>query len=287
METQKKDRLLPMSIAAAAFIIAGAWIYSVGLAAGTRTTTDYARARVEGNAGQSASNPRASSSLTIPWNGMGQKLIDAGVLDKTKYQISDEGRAGDTLVITEKNSREALNLLWAFGLANKNRILEEGPMMDPRYGGADRFASTGGWTIAKGDPMNHYARHEFVPLTAAQQALVERVAKNVYRPCCNNSTYFPDCNHGMAMLGLLELLAARGATEDELYRAALAANRLWFTDEYATIGKFLGQRGLTFETADPKQILGFGYSSATGYQSILSQVRTLPVPSGRGASCGA
>ena len=78
--------------------------------------------------------------------------------------------------------------------------------------------------------------------------------------------------------------AAGGATEDELYRAALAVNRLWFPDQYAAIEKFIARRGLTFETADPKQILGFGYSSGTGFASILAQVET-PTPQGN-TSCG-
>ena len=51
------------------------------------------------------------------------KLVETGVIDPVKLsQVSE------------------LNLLWAFGLANKNRILEEGPMKDPRYGGVENFA---------------------------------------------------------------------------------------------------------------------------------------------------
>ena len=266
-----------MSILAAVFILAGAWIYSVGREATAQNNMNpYVNTR-----GMSAAVPL----LQIPWNGLGQELVAAGVLDTALYSIAPELLGTETLAITHENADATLMLLWGFGLANKNQILEKGPMMDPRYGGADNFASTGGWTISRGDSMSHYSAHEWVALTAAQQALVERVAKTIYRPCCDNSTYFPDCNHGMAMLGLLELLAANGATEDELYRAALAANRLWFPDQYATIEKFLGQRGLAFTTADPKQILGFGYSSATGYQSVLSQVRTLPLPQGN-TSCG-
>ena len=58
--------------------------------------------------------------------------------------------------------------------------------------------------------MNHYSMHRFIVLTPEQQALVEKVSKGIYRPCCGNSVYFPDCNHGMAMLGLLELMASQG-----------------------------------------------------------------------------
>lgn len=44
---------------------------------------------------------------------------------------------------------------------------------------------------------------------------VEEVAAAVYRPCCNSHTPFPGCNHGMAMLGLLELMAPQRASADE------------------------------------------------------------------------
>ena len=64
--------------------------------------------------------------------------------------------------------------------------------------------------MAKGDAMEHYSKHALIALTAEEQDLVNRVSLNIYRPCCNNPTYFPDCNHGMAMLGLLELMAAQG-----------------------------------------------------------------------------
>jgi hypothetical protein len=76
--------------------------------------------------------------------------------------------------------------------------------------------------------MDHYSAHELVVLNEERQGLVERMAKKVFRPCCRNSTYFPDCNHGMAMLGLLEILAAQGATEDDLHAVAEKANGLWF-----------------------------------------------------------
>ena len=138
------------------------------------------------------------------------------------------GKNNGHVAITAENSGMMLNMLWAFGLANKNPILENGPMMDPRYGGAENFASTGGWTLAKGNTMNHYSMHQFVTLTPEQQILVERVAKNIFRPCCKNSTYFPDCNHGMAMLGLLELMASQGATETDMYRISGEVNALWF-----------------------------------------------------------
>lgn len=142
---------------------------------------------------------------------LAKKLVESGVIDPAKLPE-----------VTE------LNLLWAFGLANKNRVLEMGPMMDPAYGGAGRFASTGGWTVGKGSPMDHYSMHEYLLLTEEQQDLVEKVAKNVYRPCCKNSAYFPDCNHGMAMLGLLEILASEGADEKTMYTAAEKANSMWF-----------------------------------------------------------
>jgi hypothetical protein len=180
--------------------------------------------------------------LAFRWGDMGVKMAEAGVIDMEKFEAlyaergglsqADNkllyGRDNGKISITPENSGMMLNMLWAFGLANKNPILENGPMMDPKYGGAGNFASTGGWTLAKGEAMDHYSMHTLVTLSPEEQALVEKVAQNIYRPCCQNSTYFPDCNHGMAMLGLLELMAKEGATEEEMYKMAEEANALWF-----------------------------------------------------------
>jgi hypothetical protein len=207
--------------------------------------------------------------LPIKLEDLERKLVETGVIDPEKFQ----GRA-----------RTDLNILWAFGLANKNPILEEGPMTDPRYGGPQYFASTGGWTLSKGSAMEHYSKHSFVILTPEQQELVESVSKNIYRPCCNNSTYFPDCNHGMAMLGLLQIMASEGASEKEMYRAALEANSRWFPDTYAAIGEYLKLESRSLEDTDPREILGPNFSSASGYRMILSKI-TPPENLG-GASCG-
>ncbi|MDE1988822.1 MAG: hypothetical protein KGJ58_02600 [Patescibacteria group bacterium] len=236
--------------------------------------------------------------LPVKWRDLGVQMISAGVIDKTKFEeiyakrggLNDEekklieGIDNGNLKITRENSGLLLNLLWALGLGNKNAILENGPMTDKRYGGADKFASTGGWTLAQGGAMNHYSKHHFVVLTFEQQALVEKVSKNIYRPCCGNSTYFPDCNHGMAMLGLLELMASQSVSEDEMYKVALAVNSYWFPDTYITIAKYLKSQGKDWSNANPKEILGFDYSSGAGFQRVRSKVENSGARGG--SSCG-
>lgn len=237
--------------------------------------------------------------LPVRWGDLGVQMTEAGVIDKTKFENLYSQRDGLTeadkkllesinngnLVITPENSGVILNMLWAFGLGNKNPILENGPMMDPKYGGAGNFASTGGWTLAQGDAMTHYSKHSFITLTPEQQALVERVSKNIYRPCCDNSTYLPDCNHGMAMLGLLELMASQGVSEVDMYKFALKVNTLWFPDIYESIKTFVTSQDIDWNTVDPKEILGANYSSASGYKRILSKIK--PQQQKGGASCGA
>ena len=87
--------------------------------------------------------------------------------------------------------------------------------------------------------MDHYNRHIFFKLTPEQQALVDKVSRGIYRPCCNNSTHFPDCNHGMAMLGFLELMASQGVSEQDMWKAALAVNSYWFPDTYINIATYI------------------------------------------------
>mgnify|MGYP001584455255 CR=1 FL=1 len=242
--------------------------------------------------------PAEGVALPIAWSDIGKKLVENGVIDMAKLEQVYASRGGipeadkrlltesrdGAVVMTPQNSSYLLNVLWALGLGNKNQILDAGPMRDPKYGGAGKFASTGGWSLAKGDAMEHYSKHRFIALTGEQQALVEKVSKNIFRPCCGNSTYFPDCNHGMAMLGLLELMASTGKSEEEMYRVALRVNAYWFPDTYETIARFLSAKGIAWKDADPKEILGAEYSSGAGFRKILSQVE--PSAGGGGASCG-
>ena len=238
--------------------------------------------------------------ITLPaiWGDLGKRLVENGVIDQKKFDDLYAQRGGldektgnlltgnnnEKLVITKENANIMLNLLWALGLGNKNEILEKGEMADPQYGGADKFASTGGWTLASGNPMDHYSRHPMIFLTPEQQLLVENVSKNIYRPCCGNSTHFPDCNHGMAMLGLLELMASQGISELDMYKAALAVNSYWFPDTYLNIAQYLKSKDISWNKVEAKEILGTNFSSAAGYQQILKQIQ--PATGGQGGSCG-
>lgn len=225
--------------------------------------------------------PEVGVQLPVTWGDLGEKLVKTGVVDSTKFTpLTDPGR----ITISAQNAQIVLNSLWAFGLANANPILDTGPMVDKQYGGAANFASTGGWTIAVGDAMKYYSKYDWVVLTPDQQAVVERVSKNIYRPCCDNSTYFPDCNHGMAMLGLLQLMVSQGVSESDMYKYALVVNSYWFPDTYLTIAKYLDSQGKSWVKADPKEILGATYSSSTGYRKIRSQVE--PVEQSGGSGCG-
>lgn len=241
--------------------------------------------------------PQEGVVLPIKWGDFGKQLVDTGVIDAEKFEqlYSQRGGLGEeekqllygtnngNLKMDAENSGFLLNLFWAFGLGNKNPILEEGPMV--QYGGdASRFASTGGWTLAKGNAMDHYSKHAFVTLTPDQQQLVERVSQGIFRPCCGNPTYFPDCNHGMAMLGLLELMASQGVGEEEMYKVALKVNSYWFPSTYLTIAKYFAEKGTSWDKVDPKEVLGANFSSAQGYRQILQQVQ--PVQQQGGGGCG-
>ncbi len=302
--TEKKppdDKMLSLSIVLAALIIAGTWVYTSGY---NSTSFKKLGGNVLPKDGGSLTQledavlPLEGIVLPVKWGDLGLKLVSAGVIDPKKFkdiyknrnnlsgeiQKYLEGRDDERIKINDSNSGLWLNLFWALGLGNKNSILTQGPLSDPRYGGAGNFASTGGWTIANGDILDHLARHPFIILTKEQQELVERVSKNIYRPCCNNSTYFPDCNHGMAMLGLLELMASRGISEEEMYKIALQVNSYWFPDTYITVAKYFKSRGREWNRVNPREILGKDYSSATGYQRILTEVE--PPQNRSGGGCG-
>ncbi len=289
--------LLPASIVIASIILSSTWMYiskTTGYVAGI-TQTKKALAQVD----MEQVAPKKGVTLPVTWGDLGAKMVETGVIDKEKFDQLYTQRGGlseadkklvygtenGKIVITRENSGVVLNLLWAFGLGNKNEILDNGPIQDKRYGGAKKFASTGGWTLADGDPMKHFSKHSFVVLTAEQQALVNKVAPTIFRPCCDNPTHFPDCNHGMAMLGLLELMASQGVGEEEMYIIALQVNSYWFPNNYQIVASFLESKGTKWKSVNPKDILSANFSSASAYQQILREVE--PQESKGGVSCGA
>src|SRR3989344_1425196 len=290
-----KEYAVPMAIViAGAMIAVSYYLVQTGAGSGER----FAVNRAPAGALQEAVLPTRGVELPVTWGDLGKKLVEAGAIDAsameslyrdrggmpTEYRVLLTGASDKKLVITQDNAGYLLNLLWALGLANKNPILEDGAeMMNPGYGGAGNFASTGGWTIAKGDAMNHYNMHSLVTLTADQQELVDKVSRGIFRPCCGNSTHFPDCNHGMAMLGLLELMASQGVSEQDMYKVALAVNSYWFPDTYLTIAMYMQQKGVAWQDVSPKEVLGANYSGAAGFQNISSQVNT-PSNGGGGGS---
>lgn len=287
---------LAASIVLSAVIISGTWIYLNRSAASSpelntlSSKTDEAKLMAQ-------VVPVDGIELPVRWNGLAAELVKNGTIDRAKLDalyterggmpqdIKDalDGKDGN-IKVTSDNSAALLNVLWALGLAQKNVILEKGPMMDASYGGAANFASTGGWTLARGSAMSHYSMHTMLNLSPDQQAKVERVAKGIYRPCCGNSTYFPDCNHGMAMLGLMELMSAQNASEDDMYKAALAVNRFWFPDTYVNAAKYVAAQGQNWQNMSAKDLVGAEFSSGQGAQKIKQQIA--PAVQQSGGSCG-
>jgi hypothetical protein len=108
-----------------------------------------------------------------------------------------------------------------------------------------------------------------VTLNGEQQQHLERVAGTIYRPCCNNATLFPDCNHGMALLGLLELMAAQGASETQMYDAAKYVSALWFPEQMAEVATYTKVHDKAdFAAANGAQLLDKDHFSGSGFQSL-------------------
>ncbi|HET7088831.1 MAG TPA: hypothetical protein VFL17_09290 [Anaerolineae bacterium] len=248
-------------------------------------------------------NPPGGYTLPAKFGDIGPKLLAAGGIDFDRFvQLYEQGgqpltdeqiailkeSSAASIVIDRENASFLLNVFWAVGLTNRNRILTEGPMMQGGKDQVGNFASTAGWTMGARPPAELYASASLITLTSEQQLRLEEVAQSVYRPCCNNPTHFPDCNHGMAMLGLLELMASQGASSDEMFEAAKFINAFWYpqqTLEQAIY--FEAAEGLDFSQVEPRTIVGVNYSSASGYRAVrqwLASSGLLKQSSG-GGSC--
>jgi hypothetical protein len=250
-------------------------------------------------------NPPEGYTLPINYGNLGPQLLNAGAIDYDRFAkvYAEAGQpltndqiaalkqgSNQSIVINRDNAYFLLNFFWALGLTNQNTILTQGPMMKDGKDQIGNFASTGGWTIGARLPVELYASTGLINLTSEQQARLENVAQNVFRPCCNNPTHFPDCNHGMAMLGLLEALAAQNATESEMFNAARYANAFWYPQqslEQAVM--FKAAKNLNVDQVDAREWVSINYSSAAGFKNVhqwLADNGLLKSGPNGGNSCG-
>ncbi|OGM12649.1 hypothetical protein A2V80_01920 [Candidatus Woesebacteria bacterium RBG_16_39_8b] len=241
--------------------------------------------------------PEEGFTLPISWGDIAPRLIELGVIDKEKFEktvaMEDNekavfmGKSDIPIKINAQNSQFVVDLLWALGLAQKSLVYEEGPMGKEYKDKAGQFASTGGWTLAKGSAMSHYNKHDLIPLTPDQHKKVMDIAVNVYRPCCGNHTAFPDCNHGMAALAAIELMVSKGLTDEEIYENVLKLNSFWFGGSYITTATYFARQGIPWSEVDAKEVLGSQYSSSQGAMQIAEMVGPIPYGEQSGGGCGA
>lgn len=254
----------------------------------------------------------AAIGAVLPWAGhfsaislkdSVMRTIAAGAIDREKYLAFKGGaeympadcyaalsRAPDKSIhLTNTNASGYVDLLWPVGLSNHLPANESGSIARPDV---DNFASTGGWNLGRAETGGvYFNKHSIVDLTLEQQDLAVRVAKTTFRSCCDNSTFFQDCNHGSALFAVLQLGASQGLDEDALYREALAFNSYWFPDTYIATALYLKAiHGVDWQSVDPKEIMGPDYSTASGWaQNVWQALRERPdlfPPPSNNVNCG-
>jgi len=284
-------------------VMASGWIpsgkSSTTQAEGSQTSTNIATTML-----YEQINPKDGYNLSVSYGDLGPRLLANGVISydafaaiyqNTGSPLSAEQidvlkyGSDQDIIINSENAYYLLNFFWAVGLANRNAILTDGPMVQNSDGKVENFASTGGWRLATKPITDLYASLDLIPLTEEQQKLVEEVAQGVYRPCCDNPTHFPDCNHGMAMLGILELMASQGASADQMFEAAKYINAYWFPQQTLETALYLNAtQDVDFAAADPRLIVGKSMSSASGSKRVHADLQSkglLQQAPGQGGSC--
>ncbi len=241
--------------------------------------------------------PKAGFELPIAWGDIGPQLVTLGVIDLEKFKKTVQPTedqlsilvkgSTENIRIDATNSQFVVDVLWALGLAQKSIVYEEGPMGKENKKDVGNFASTGGWNLGKGDAVKYLSKFDLISLTTDQQKKVGEIAQNVYRPCCGNSTWFPDCNHGMAALAAIELMVAAGINEDAIYKNVLKLNSFWFPDSYLAVAAYFARQGTSWDNVDAKTVLGKTYSSGQGATLIQQKVGEIPGRPKSAGGCGA
>lgn len=213
------------------------------------------------------------------------KMVQGGAIDAEKLIALHSSRkaltkaqlqlltspSSESVILNKDNAGLLLNLFWPLGIANKSEVLTSGPLGTRYKDDAGNMASTGGWSLAKGNGALYLNSLSLIRLTDQQEKMVADMAMQIYRPCCNNHTYFPDCNHGAAMLGYIELAVVQGLPQQRIYKNALVLNAYWFPQYYTALATYYkAKRNLDWENVDAVEALGSQYSSIDGSGAVMA-----------------
>ena len=266
--------------------------------------------------------PTTGYTLSFKWGGSVHKLVETGALNTSNLSIIlnnskqplttvEKGILNGTyngyIQFNSTNAEFVQLVLWSLGINNNNTILNNGPIINasipyavqinnnatlnqkvtPQYVASHYFASTGGY-----GPLGklQLGGLNIINLTSQQQALMYDVATHSYRPCCDNPTAFPDCNHGAAALGLIELLASQGANESQMYGAVRDFYQYQFPQQYAEIAAYFDSQGMNYSQVNSSVVMGYSFSSYSGFSNVnqyLIKNGVLQQAASGGASCGA
>lgn len=226
------------------------------------------------------------------------RLIEAGVIDPDKMVAHQQRRAQEAgmpaplwtqkalrsgqvldepLVISIDEAPYLLDFLWAVGLATRMEVNKDSPVAQA----GDRYASTGGWRLGKAPKGGAYFNSvQTVALTGEQESLVRAKAGATYRPCCDNSAFVQDCNHGSAMLGFYQLAAAQGLDGAALDRFGRLLNAAWYPQEHLMMAKYWERvRAVPWASVPDRQVLDFEMASISGFRrNVIMALQHLDGP---------
>lgn len=222
--------------------------------------------------------PTAGVELPVRFGDAVPRMIAAGAISPARFERLYAARGGmpkwmrslfgrpsaEPIRVSATSAPLLLNLLWPLGLSNRTAFNARSPLARAPLRGS--LASTAGWRLGGRPGGALFNGAEIVALDSAAEAAVEQVARASFRPCCDNSTFFQDCNHGSALLGLYQLAAAQGAGAPELFRIGKLVNSYWFPQQYAATAIYFRRfEDLGWTELDPARLMGRRYSSASGW----------------------
>ncbi len=225
-----------------------------------------------------STNALNESILKLALNASGEQL--------TPYEINIlNGTSNANIILNQSNNEFVLIVMWSLGINNNNSVINNGKLT--HYGGSPyNLASTGGYS-----PLGtlQLGKLNLISMNPAEQSMVWAITNEVYRPCCDNPTSFPDCNHGAASLGLIELMASQGANKAAILNSLEAFNEFNFPGQYYDDAIFFAAHGVKFSNVAPETLLDYNFSSFTGYSNVqkyLNKYNLLPLSKGNISGCG-
>lgn len=124
---------------------------------------------------------------------------------------------------------------------------------------------------------------EIADLSASEKTRFDKLTtEEIYHPCCDGPVQGCECEHAVALRGLVKFMLKEGKNDDEIKKQSFEWLKYFFQQHYVNVAKYLQNQGKDIAMMGPGKEFGLASYGAKVQQALQGGVRLEDLPQQKG-----